>query len=216
MVLFSPMRDPLASLIAFNRGFVGDGRDPDWLRLKLARLCASPFGFLRGTFHLFAADWPLLGDDPLAPAPPSPVVGDLHLENFGAYRAADGRFVFDVNDFDETALSTPALDLARLATSFLLAAEADRDDLGRIDALLEAYRAAVHDGDLSPVGGKGMPPVVKALLAEAEDGSRSRWLERRVEDDAGRRRFRRNEKYQPVEDPVRTAVIEAVRRFGAG
>src|SRR5207302_4813967 len=138
-------RDALAALVAFNRAFVGDGRDPVWLRAKLERLCASPFGFLRGTFHLFAADWPTLGDDPLAPGDDSPIVGDLHLENFGAYRAADGRFVFDVNDFDETAAGPPALDLGRVATSFLLADDkhGDHRALARIDAFVDAYLEAV-------------------------------------------------------------------------
>ena len=95
--------------------------------MKLDRLCASPFGFLRGTFHLFVADWPRVGDDRCAPGAEQPIVGDLHLENFGAFRAADGSVVFDVNDFDETASSTPALDLARVATSVVLADERHGD-----------------------------------------------------------------------------------------
>jgi len=110
-------RDALAEIIRYNSRFIGDGRDPGWLRSKLDRLCASPFGFLRGTFHLFVADWPIFGHDPLADGATQPIVGDLHLENFGAYRAADSTIVFDVNDFDETGVGTPARSSGSVALS---------------------------------------------------------------------------------------------------
>jgi uncharacterized protein (DUF2252 family) len=214
----STSRDPLEALVGYNRQFVGDGRDPAWLRLKLDRLCASPFGFLRGTFHLFVADWPRLGDDPLAAGAEQPVVGDLHLENFGAFRAADGMVVFDVNDFDETASFTPALDLARLATSFVLADErrGDARAVERITALVDAWSAAARSLDLRPIGGKEAPPIVRALVESAGDASRATWLERRAEGGAAQRRFKSSEKYRPIADPaLRTAIIEAVRQFGA-
>ncbi|MDB4965032.1 MAG: hypothetical protein JWN44_721 [Myxococcales bacterium] len=211
-------RDPLGAIVDFNRAFVGGGRDPAWLRGKLDRLCASPFGFLRGTFHLFAADWRAMGDDPFAPGADSPIVGDLHLENFGAYRAADGRFVFDVNDFDESANGPPALDLARVATSFLLADEkrGDARALERIAAFVAAYLGAARDRECGPVEGKGMPPAVKQLIGEAEDGSRAAWLARRVEGAAGARRFVDNVKYQPVDEPgLRAELSAAIVAFAA-
>ena len=48
-------------------------------------------------------------------------VGDIHLENFGTWRDADGRLVWGVNDFDEAADMPYVLDLIRLATSALVA-----------------------------------------------------------------------------------------------
>ena len=39
----------------------------------------------------------------LADAPAVLAVGDIHLENFGTWRDADGRLVWGVNDFDEAA-----------------------------------------------------------------------------------------------------------------
>jgi uncharacterized protein (DUF2252 family) len=215
----STSRDPLDALVRYNRQFVGDGRDPGWLRLKLDRLCASPFGFLRGTFHLFVADWATLGDDPLAAGPEQPIVGDLHLENFGAFRAADGSVVFDVNDFDETASFTPALDLARLATSLVLADErhGDARAVDRITALADAWCAAARSLDLRPIGGKDAPPIVRALVDSADDASRATWLERRAEGGATQRRFKTSEKYRPITDPaLRAAIIEGVRQFAAG
>src|SRR5579864_9307175 len=54
---------------------------------KIARMAASPLAFLRGSAPLF---YDLLARHPgLAEGPPGEgwLVGDAHLENFGAYRA---------------------------------------------------------------------------------------------------------------------------------
>src|SRR5260370_32652719 len=44
-------------------------------------------------------------------------VGDLHVENFGTWRDAEGRLTWGVNDFDEAYPLPYTIDLARLATS---------------------------------------------------------------------------------------------------
>jgi uncharacterized protein (DUF2252 family) len=210
------MRDCLPSLLDYNRQFVGGGRDPLWLKQKLDRLCASPFGFLRGTFHLFAADWRELGDDPLGKGEIQPIVGDLHLENLGAFKAHDGRFVFDVNDFDETGSGSPALDLCRLAVSIVLAGHGVGRTAMRIEAMAEAWRKAVAELDLRPIDGstKGLPGAIKEVIARAEEGSRSEWIDARVDGDAKHRHFRSSEKYFPVEDPLRRQQVqEAVALF---
>jgi hypothetical protein len=48
-------------------------------------------------------------------------VGDLHVENFGTWRDAEGRLIWGINDFDEAAQLPYTHDLVRLATSALLA-----------------------------------------------------------------------------------------------
>ena len=218
MTSASVPRDPLQAIVRYNRRFVGEGRDPAWLRLKLDRLCASPFGFLRGTFHLFVDDWSSVGDDPLAAGAAQPIVGDLHLENFGAFRAADGTVVFDVNDFDETAPFTPALDLVRLGTSIVLADDrhGDARAVDRIEAMVAAWLAAARSLDLRPIGAKDAPAVVRALVDNADEASRATWLERRVEGAAGQRRFKQSDKYQRLGDEaVRASIVAAMRDFGA-
>jgi uncharacterized protein (DUF2252 family) len=214
----SSVRDPLAEIIRYNRQFIGPGRDPQWLKFKLDRLCATPFAFLRGTFHLFCADWPVFGDDPFAPGPAHAIVGDLHLENFGAFRAADGSVVFDVNDFDETGVGQPALDLARVATSFLLADERHGElrAVDRIGAFLDAYLTAARSLDLRPIDGAHMPQAVKDVINAASDASRAAWLDKRVTEGAEHRQFIASDKYLPVTDAAtRDAVIKAVHEFGA-
>ena len=44
-------------------------------------------------------------------------VGDLHVENFGVWRDAEGRLVWGVNDFDEACEAAFAGDLVRLLAS---------------------------------------------------------------------------------------------------
>ena len=48
------MRDAIIEFQDYNRAFAR--RNPELLRLKVARMAASPFTFFRGTFHLFARD----------------------------------------------------------------------------------------------------------------------------------------------------------------
>src|SRR5208283_5799248 len=74
-------------------------------------------------------------------------VGDLHVENFGTWRDAEGRLVWGVNDFDEAGPLPYANDLVRLATSAFLAVEqlhvSPQDAGGEI---LRGYQDALKGG----------------------------------------------------------------------
>ena len=52
------------------------------------------------------------------------LVGDIHSENYGTYKAADGVVHYDLNDFDETTRGSCDFDLCRLTTSWTLASRA--------------------------------------------------------------------------------------------
>ena len=90
---------------------------------KLDKLVASPFQFFRGTFHLFARDLSLkeFRSIPMTRSA-GPIVGDLHSENFGIFRAVHDGLSADINDFDETTHGPFEFDLRRLATSLMLGA----------------------------------------------------------------------------------------------
>jgi len=62
------------------------------LRLKHQRMGESAFPFLRATFYRWMQIWPELCPD-LVKAPHVLGVGDLHVENFGTWRDADGRLL---------------------------------------------------------------------------------------------------------------------------
>jgi hypothetical protein len=89
---------------------------------KHRKMTAGPFQFLRGTYWRWAET--IYGADvcpKLARAPQALSVGDIHVENFGTWRDADGRLIWGVNDFDEAALMPYLHDIVRLATSAVLA-----------------------------------------------------------------------------------------------
>jgi hypothetical protein len=95
--------------------------EPD-LRAKHKHMAEAAFPFLRATFYRWIQIWPEFCPD-LAKAPKALAVGDLHIENFGTWRDAEGRLVWGVNDFDEATELPYTQDLVRLATSAILAAD---------------------------------------------------------------------------------------------
>ena len=76
-------------------------------------------------------------------------VGDLHVENFGTWRDAEGRLVWGVNDIDEAAALPYTQDLVRLATSACLAIRQGHFAVSNrvmCDAILEGYAACLERG----------------------------------------------------------------------
>lgn len=123
-------RDPVETLAEQNRT-----RDPQLVPLRLERMAASPFAFLRGAALVMAHD--------LATTPSSglevQLCGDAHLLNFGIFNSPERRLVFDLNDFDETAPGPFEWDVKRLAASIVVAArEKGLDQLSARRAVIEA------------------------------------------------------------------------------
>jgi uncharacterized protein (DUF2252 family) len=119
------------------------GRVPALVALKYERMEASPFGFFRGAVPVMAYDFSLAGNTGIV----SQLCGDAHVRNLGAYAGADGRLVFDINDFDETIAGPFEWDVKRMATSLVLAGrEAGATDLDCSEAaavFLERYRRSM-------------------------------------------------------------------------
>jgi hypothetical protein len=133
------------------------------IRRKHAFMAQGVFPFFRATFYRWLQVWPEV-DKHMSQAPKVLGVGDLHVENFGTWRDAEGRLAWGVNDFDEAWMFPYTLDLARLATSVLLAKDAEHLEerpKSVTDALLEGYRDGMKDG--------GKPFV----LAEGQDWLRA-------------------------------------------
>ena len=130
--------------------------DAEAFRTKFRKMAADPFAFYRGSACLFYADM-ATGEDRWSDERTSRVWihGDLHAENFGTYMDANGRIVFDVNDFDEAYLGHVSWDLRRFAASFALLAwrKALADDVisemlgGYLDAYLDQVAAFTLSDD---------------------------------------------------------------------
>ncbi|MEU6373776.1 DUF2252 domain-containing protein [Streptomyces sp. NPDC046909] len=102
------------------------GRIPELTPIRVGRMAATPFAFLRGSAGLMAYD---LARTPMTRIR-AQICGDAHAANFGLYGDARGDLVIDLNDFDETVSGPWEWDLKRLAASLVLAgreAGADED-----------------------------------------------------------------------------------------
>jgi uncharacterized protein (DUF2252 family) len=117
-------RDPVEILIE-----QGESRLPNLLPLRYTRMKISPFAFLRGGAAVMAED--------LATTPATGLTvqaaGDCHCLNFGGFATPERRLVFDINDFDETAVAPWEWDVKRLAASFVVATLDILDKDARID-----------------------------------------------------------------------------------
>jgi uncharacterized protein (DUF2252 family) len=104
--------DPLVVLARENAS-----RIADLVPIRMSRMASSPFSFFRGAAGIMAAD--------LATQSTTGVLvqacGDAHLANFGVFASPERRLVFDLNDFDETAVAPWEWDVKRLAASAVIA-----------------------------------------------------------------------------------------------
>ncbi len=108
----------------------------------------DPFPFFRGTYYRWVQLWPTTCPD-LMNAQRLLAVGDLHVENFGTWRDADGRLCWGLNDFDEADTIPYTNDLVRLATSVRFARKAGVLDIKFGDAcraIIESYRETLKAG----------------------------------------------------------------------
>jgi hypothetical protein len=118
------------------------------LALKHRMMAAAAFPFLRATFYRWIGVWREACPE-LAAAPRVLAVGDLHVENFGTWRDAEGRLVWGVNDFDEAYPLPYTQDLVRLATSALIAIRAEALAISpsrAVSAILRGYTETLRAG----------------------------------------------------------------------
>ncbi len=138
-------RDPLAILAEQNAS-----RIPELIPLRFARTAASPFTFYRGTAAIQAYDMAaetVTGIDIVS-------CGDAHISNFGLFASPQRTIMFDLNDFDESAVGPWEWDVKRLAASVVVGAldsghslEAGRDAARHS---VWAYRCALRE--MMPLG----------------------------------------------------------------
>jgi uncharacterized protein (DUF2252 family) len=129
---FEPARkrpDPIDTLQRAEKDRVAD-----LLPVKYGRMLPNAFAFFRGSVGIMAND---LAAQPFTRLNVQ-LCGDAHLQNLGCFASPDGRILFDINDFDETASGPWEWDVKRMATSIILAGSQCHHDE-------EGCQAAVHD-----------------------------------------------------------------------
>jgi uncharacterized protein (DUF2252 family) len=199
---------------------------PDLHAHKAVRMSASPLALLRGSAPVF---YELLERHPaVAEGPPGEgwLVGDAHLENFGAYRAGalsldetsrtrtKERVAFDLNDFDDAFVGPWRLDVLRLVTSLVLGGREMGADgprtLELCDALIEAYNDAVFHRRKTPAP----PTCVTALVDKVQARTRGQLLDARTRlERTGKRRFVRGARYVSLPAKLRARAERAFAKF---
>lgn len=177
--------------------------------IRVGRMAASPFAFLRGSAGLMAHD--LVGSPVTGIA--AQICGDAHAANFGLYGDARGRLVIDLNDFDETVVGPWEWDLKRLATSLVLAGrEVGADEemcraaafdtvgayrrtmrlLARLPAL-DAWNAIADEELVSHTDARDLIGTLERVSAKARNNTSARFAARSTEavtdEEGGGRRF---------------------------
>ena len=114
------------------------------LQEKHDRMLRSPFDFLRATYFRWAGSIEHLCAD-LCDAPAVLAVGDVHIENYGIWRDAEGRSIWGINDFDDATVMPYPWDLVRLMTSVRLAPNSKLNVTDAAQALLTGYRVGLTD-----------------------------------------------------------------------
>ena len=194
---------------------------------KLARMQSSPLAYLRGAAGLF---YELLREHAeLAEGPEGEgwLVGDAHLENFGAFRSeapdvrpssrADTRaaeaVVFDVNDFDEALVGPFRWDVVRLLTSVILGGRelgSDGNQSVRLCSLiLEGYVPALCQDQAMTAE----PQAVRRLLDKVDGRTHKDLLDRRTERTSSGRRFVRGERYRDLPPELASKAEAAFERY---
>lgn len=210
--------DPVALVKAGNAG-----REEDLIPLRMERMAASPFTFLRGAATVMAWD--------LAHAPSIGlnvvIDGDCHVNNFGLFGTPQDDIVLDLNDFDEAMIAPWEWDLKRLTASVDLAgrdngfskAERRRAVMGCV----EGYRSGLNNlkglGVLELWNRSTMPErmqrpvkadsksvaVVRKAVRKARESNNAMLLKSITDRHSdGRRRLR-------LDPPVTTAVSAALK-----
>ncbi|CAL9487422.1 hypothetical protein SUDANB120_03182 [Streptomyces sp. enrichment culture] len=173
--------------------------------IRVGRMAANPFAFLRGAAGLMAHD---LSAGPVTEIG-AQICGDAHAANFGLYGDARGGLVMDLNDFDETVFGPWEWDLKRLATSLVLAgrvAGADEDACraAALDAVgayrrtlrllaklpaLDAWNAIADEELVSHTDARDLLGTLQRVMEKARNNTSARFAAKSTEQgpDGGRR-----------------------------
>ncbi|MDT0455819.1 DUF2252 domain-containing protein [Streptomyces sp. DSM 41527] len=207
------------------------GRLPDLTPIRVGRMAASPFAFLRGSAGLMAYD---LTGSPVTGIG-AQICGDAHAANFGLYGDARGQLVIDLNDFDETLYGPWEWDVKRLATSMVLAgreAGAGEDDCRKAaqDAagayrrtmrllaklpVTEAWNAIADEALVSHADAKDLVGTLERVAAKARKNTSARFAAKATEKtpDGGRRFVDAQPVLRQVPDAEAAAVAASLSGY---
>ncbi|WP_327402762.1 DUF2252 domain-containing protein [Streptomyces sp. NBC_01288] len=209
----------------------GRGRIPGLTPIRVGRMAATPFAFLRGSAGLMAYD---LARTPMTRIG-AQICGDAHAANFGLYGDARGGLVIDLNDFDETVHGPWEWDLKRLAASLVLAgreAGADEDTCrtaahGAVGSyrrtmrllaklpVLDAWNAIADEELVSHADARDLLGTLERVSEKARGNTSGRFAARSTEaaEDGGRRFVDASPVLRRIPDAEAAAVAASLEAY---
>ncbi|MEV0740953.1 DUF2252 domain-containing protein [Streptomyces sp. NPDC050549] len=209
----------------------GRGRIPGLTPIRVGRMAATPFAFLRGSAGLMAHD---LARTPMTGIG-AQICGDAHAANFGLYGDARGGLVIDLNDFDETVHGPWEWDLKRLAASLVLAgreAGADEDTCrtaahGAVGSyrrtmrllaklpVLDAWNAIADEELVSHADARDLLGTLERVSEKARGNTSGRFAAKSTEaaEDGGRRFVDASPVLRRIPDEEAAAVAAALESY---
>jgi len=168
---------------------INTSRDTRLLVKKYNRMAEGLYLFFRATSSVFYNDFVqyFKTEDPTRVWG----CGDLHLQNFGTYKADNRMVYFDVNDFDDALLLPITWELGRMLTSIYLAAEEldlEKNETNQlVAAFLESYTKTLHTGKPVDIERRTATGMLKDFFESLEKRRRRDFIkERTIKTDTGR------------------------------
>ncbi|MGJ7439981.1 DUF2252 domain-containing protein [Aquipuribacter sp. MA13-6] len=170
------------------------GREEWLVPVRVGRMIASPYGFLRGSAVVMAADCAGLPATGITPV----ICGDSHVGNFGFYGSPERELVLDLNDFDEAHPGPWEWDLRRLCASIWVAGRqnghSEDDCETAVASASAAYREQVRHLADEPLMSRSFQSLdLERLLASTSDPE----LRAAIEKAAGRARTKTSDRALP-------------------
>jgi uncharacterized protein (DUF2252 family) len=174
--------DPVQLIIESHQGRL------DWLiPVRVGRMTANPYGFLRGAAIVMAADVAGLPSTGITPV----ICGDAHLGNFGFYASPEQDLVIDLNDFDEAHPGGWEWDLRRLVASIWVAGRqngaSEQSCESAVLQCVAGYRDEVRDLASMPLLARSYQRLDADRLQQGATAKSLRAEIRRAADQARRR-----------------------------
>jgi len=171
-----------------------EGREGWLVPVRVGRMVASPYGFLRGSAIVMAADCASLPATGITPV----ICGDSHIGNFGFYGSPERELVLDLNDFDEAHPGPWEWDLRRLCASIWVAGRqngrSEDECATAVASCSAAYREQVRHLAGQPLMSRSFERLdLDRLLASTSD----RELSDAIDRTAGRARTKTSDRALP-------------------
>lgn len=189
---------------------------------KYSKMLESPFRFFRGSAYLFYYDMtksPSLFHT--LDEKPTWIMGDMHMDNFGAFQNEKGEIVYDVNDFDEGYVGSYLYDVIRMSISIGLYMNEQQINETEQELViqsfinsyvkqLERFQKKKDDAFTLSFTKENTKGPIKKILKKLETRQQSHLLEDITQIQNGKRMFVWSDEVQPVSTETYTAIQDAL------